>query len=195
MNNLQWDEVVLHVDEFRLCRVLLVHTPVTVKLIQAISEPFRSSIVTHEDDSLSPILFARGIREVWGALRRSYHHGILNRLFFLFKFRQDCSHSLRKQKLVSSTQITEQDKARQAVQALLIKHDLTFRQTDQKAPHFILFASLLTLFSRAFALKFSPPSTRKKHMHLSSQLISTASCHLAPPQKLLHSHIYANSVC
>ena len=51
-------EVQLEEDEFRLCQSLLADTNLKVKLGEAMSDPFQSTIGTPQGDGLSPILFA-----------------------------------------------------------------------------------------------------------------------------------------
>ena len=70
--NILRDEVCLHEDELRMCQMLLADTSLKVKLKEAVSEPFETTIGTPQGDGLSPILFAvyfeRAVRDIWEAL-------------------------------------------------------------------------------------------------------------------------------
>ena len=52
------DEVKLEEDEMRMCQSLLANTNLTVKLGEAFSDPFVTTIGSPQGDGLSPILFA-----------------------------------------------------------------------------------------------------------------------------------------
>ena len=52
------DEVQLEEDEMRICQSLLADTSLRIKLGEALSDPFASTIGTPQGDGLSPILFA-----------------------------------------------------------------------------------------------------------------------------------------
>ena len=52
------DEVQLEEDEIRMCQSLLADTNLKVKLGEAVSKPFETTIGTPQGDGLSPILFA-----------------------------------------------------------------------------------------------------------------------------------------
>ena len=52
------EEVKLDDDELRMCQSLLADTNLKVKLGEAVSDPFETTIGTPQGDGLSPILFA-----------------------------------------------------------------------------------------------------------------------------------------
>jgi len=76
------EEVQLDNDELRMCQSLLAETSLRVKLGEALSDPFASTIGTPQGDGLSPILFAiyfesvlRQVREAAGP-RPATDHGL-----------------------------------------------------------------------------------------------------------------------
>ncbi len=80
--NILRDEVCLHEDELRMCQMLLADTNLKVKLKEAVSEPFETTIGTPQGDGLPSILFAvyleRTVRDIWEALPpRPLCHSVL----------------------------------------------------------------------------------------------------------------------